>query len=249
MSVLSLKWQLENHVAQLAGKSMSARLDVARPFQGIHVQRLQDTSPLGFRLLGFRGWSGSPLADSPDPPVECYIRGTDLIAAYQHLESRLACPQVYWRAVETPDWFGIQLIVSQQTSYSDSDPSLTTLTRIPRPSQVLALPEWEAQDWLEPIVWTQAQFSSPLFLVRWDGCPFSYVELVMPSDAIAADLSTGSEAEPAARLCFQLLAERLEKGVIRRARLCGYFVRRERDASVAMECFRQFLREPPPLTA
>jgi hypothetical protein len=50
------------------------------------------------------------------------------------------------------------------------------------------------------------------------------------------------------RLVHHLFPESLEKGVIRRGRVRGWFLPREGDADAAAERYRQWLAEPPPLT-
>jgi hypothetical protein len=45
-----------------------------------------------------------------------------------------------------------------------------------------------------------------------------------------------------------LFPERLEKGVIRLARICGWFMPAENDLATAVELAKRFVAEPPPLT-
>ena len=46
-----------------------------------------------------------------------------------------------------------------------------------------------------------------------------------------------------------LFPERLEKGVIRRGRVCGWFMPVENDLETAVRLARAFVEEPLPLTA
>ena len=50
------------------------------------------------------------------------------------------------------------------------------------------------------------------------------------------------------RITSKLFPERLEKGVIRRGRICAWFLPREADLAIAAELFRRFVSQPPPLT-
>jgi hypothetical protein len=47
----------------------------------------------------------------------------------------------------------------------------------------------------------------------------------------------------------KLFPEHLEKGVIRRGRVCGWFMPAENDLETAVALARQFVAEPLPLTA
>ena len=49
------------------------------------------------------------------------------------------------------------------------------------------------------------------------------------------------------RVSHQLFSERLEKGVILRARLRGVFLPRQRDTRVAAACYTAFAAAEPPL--
>ncbi|MDZ4820284.1 MAG: hypothetical protein SGJ20_15060, partial [Planctomycetota bacterium] len=49
-------------------------------------------------------------------------------------------------------------------------------------------------------------------------------------------------------LSTTLFPDRLEKGVIRRGRICGWFMPVENDLATAAQLAREFVAEPPPLT-
>jgi hypothetical protein len=66
------------------------------------------------------------------------------------------------------------------------------------------------------------------------------------------DFSAGAKSgigRPQADVRWQLFPEHLEKGVIRRGRICGWFMSVENDLETAVQLAREFVNEPPPLTA
>ena len=73
----------------------------------------------------------------------------------------------------------------------------------------------------------------------------SYAHMVHPSDFVSMRLKVALYAGVAES---QLFPEHLEKGVIRRGRICGWFMPLENDLQTAVELARQFVNEPLPLT-
>ena len=69
-----------------------------------------------------------------------------------------------------------------------------------------------------------------------------------PTDFVSTELTHQDHMHGWNFFATKLLAERLEKGVIRRARICGWFLPAENDLSVAVELAKQFIDEPLPLT-
>ena len=67
--------------------------------------------------------------------------------------------------------------------------------------------------------------------------------MVHPTDFVSARLQHTRHVETT------LFPEHLEKGVIRRGRICGWFMPAENDLDTAVELAREFVNEPPPLTA
>jgi hypothetical protein len=73
--------------------------------------------------------------------------------------------------------------------------------------------------------------------------------MVHPADFFAAEFEQGP-APGILRSRFGFFAERLEKGVIRRARARGLLcLCAEHDEAVAQECYRRLLASESPLTA
>jgi hypothetical protein len=184
--------------------------------------------------------------------LDAYVRAQDLIAGYSLTPDRSVELQVYWRCVEHRDLsaVGIELIASVQTNLLDS------LTRVEVGSQLPPADTCALED-----VMLQAPPPSPTRVIgsvgdsnsgavaatvyRIRSLPCSYVELPYPGDfgaAGGAEVTAGGN-----RSAYLLSAARLEKGVIRRGRLQGLFIRRDGDLATAAECYRRFLTSEPPL--
>jgi hypothetical protein len=83
-------------------------------------------------------------------------------------------------------------------------------------------------------------------LRRLRDVPVSYAEIVPASDF--RELTVRRDAPDSFWVEWDLFADFLEKGVIRKARLHGTFLPRENDIGIALECCRAIERRPLPLT-
>jgi hypothetical protein len=81
---------------------------------------------------------------------------------------------------------------------------------------------------------------------RLPGGRLSYAEIMPTSDF--RQISVRREPTGDCQSCWELFAEFLEKGVIRRARLQSLFLLRENDVQLAADCCRAIERRPLPLT-
>jgi hypothetical protein len=183
-------------------------------------------------------------------PLDVYIRQQDLVATYAPSEGRNVQSQIYWRASQIDSVAKIELILSAQTHLLDSRPALVALSVLPA-AEVYHLADSSSQ--LTELALdngSKVEFSpsqcAPLFLFRPHGQSYSYAEMVQPADFAGAQLEL--RGEELLRFSHPLFAERLEKGVIRRVRMCGAFLPRDRDLQRAMEIYQDFVKEPLPLT-
>ena len=145
----------------------------------------------------------------------------------------------------------VDLIASVQTSFLDSDPSLTVHSLVPA-REVVQLVEVEAGR-VEPIEWNSAEQHRlaaageiPCFIFRLAGSQSSYVEMVHPADFNESTLRRSPSGET--ELSHRLFAGRLEKGVILRSRIRAIFVPRDSDAALARACYADFAAAEPVLT-
>lgn len=151
---------------------------------------------------------------------ETYVRGPDFVATLAESERSPFRMQVYWRALTEEDYFGFETIVSVQTSRLDVSPQLAFQTRChDQPKQLDAR-------------------SAAINLTAAD---LTYVEIAHSSN------HDETRAQGNA-ISHHLFSGHLEKGVIRRARICGVFVPTATADSFIADIRDRFERSAPPLT-
>jgi hypothetical protein len=242
-------WKLEKHVGHLALGPLTGRVQI-------------EGGVVSFRL---DAWQGQP-QDRFDVFVlgaalaqwkleEAYVRGADLVTTYAKTPPYHVAPQAYWRATWIAEWQSVklELVLSVQTDLLDSQPKCTIESGGQATSLWLAgefngsaFREWSATASLPPLA---SDAAPQLFVIRNEVAGFSYAELVHPSDFVAAsidaDLGTTGGIYSVRSTLFP---ERLEKGVIRRARIAGWFLPLANDLTAAAALAQDFVGEPLPLT-
>jgi len=241
-------WKLSGTEGSLEVAGTLTRVDVAHPAQGF----LSSASNGRFLQL-------LPAVDSAVKSlklVETYGRGRDLVALYEPLAPDQVQPSVYWRARqdEARQAVGVEMIVSMQTSLLDSNPETVLATGMPIGEVWGTVGEEESS--LERLEFTQfplklaSQNGTPhrsLVVYQPRDTPFAYVEMVHPADFVATQVELNKWGETWATT--RLFSERLEKGVIRRARVIGWHIPRKSDVlAAAQELYAAFSAEPLPLT-
>ncbi|MDX1948140.1 MAG: hypothetical protein SFU86_22310, partial [Pirellulaceae bacterium] len=146
----------------------------------------------------------------------------------------------------------VALILSLQTDLLDSQPITTveTLVRNANFFHIDNLNDPRATPVMPPATPDNVTAIGPhsLWLARNSTQGITYAELVHPADLVATELDSSDTTTGWRRVRTKIFPERLEKGVIRRARLCGWFLPSENDEQVAARVARQYLGEPLPLT-
>ncbi len=148
----------------------------------------------------------------------------------------------------------IELVASVQTALLDSCPRLTL------GSQLLATEAFQLTDaaggTFTSLVPPQndpdpESTGAPFcYLFRFSGRQYSYAEMIHPSDAHASHWDGWLHGtEYRLQLRHELFADRLEKGVILRARVLGVLLDRRDDKAATVRHWRSFLDESLPLTA
>jgi len=246
-----LSWNFNNGIANLDSGDLSARVDPANPWRGLHQISMAGNPMPGMSLLGVE--SDSDLDRTP--PSDLYVRGTDLIACYESVSQRPLHPHLYWRELGQPNppgvMAGLELVVSVQTHLLDSDPKLSICSRM-EANEVYELASTDPVHFNS--VATESHDnntdseSKGLVLTRLEDGKTSYLQMVHPSDWQQANPPPVSEAGKGVLLRSNLFLERLEKGVIRRARLRGLFLNRHNDLQTAVACYHEFANSVPPLT-
>ena len=211
-------WQLDNTNARLDTSRLRCQLDVAQPQTGLRDVCCASGEETASHLMGVELWKLAPAGEIR--LADCYVRGRDLVATYDETSTRPFRTQVYWRYVDTERCYGLELIVSVQTSQWLCEPALSISSLWPE-----APTAWEDASWL-------------CNLRDGDLC---YAELVHPSNCEATEVVDH-------RLTHIFFVGQLEKGVIRRARLRGLFIPADGVPEIISQQREQFLASAPPLT-
>jgi len=247
-----MTWQLDGTRARVHCGDLTAQVDVEYPSQGVRQIKYQDTSFAGAQILGVTACDDQ--ADRHELPGECHVRGTDLIASYGQPGGAAVAREIYWRAVcdQVANLCGLELWLSAETRLLDSDPHLVGRSKLP-PCEVSYLKRGDAGGLAElanrpgeQVVLTHDN-SDGLLLFRPANCRWSYCEMVHPADFNRVAIDTFADGHVEWTTSF-FVQERLEKGVIRRARVQGLFVPRSDDVTQILDACRQFADSQLPLT-
>ncbi len=208
-------WQLDGSHAKLASGLLAARLDLADPASGLTHLTWEDIPlPPQANVLGVATapFKTAPFKTAPcdrtatQPPIDAYLRGSDLIATYGPTASFPFRFQVYWRAQAgrySDQAIAIELVVSIQTDLLDSRPRLQVTGLIPAASGS----HWRSA---EPDGDDREDFCFPLpaprefepadgigcFRFKGAGSRVDYCELVHPSDFRCSSLAAENDFQP-----------------------------------------------------
>ncbi len=245
-------WQLTAGRARLQSAQLNLSVDLAGIRQGVHDLSYRGRALPGIRLLQL-AIPGLPDSLPTGTHCDAYVRGADLVANYATTAQGQFTPQIYWRYQQSGVSAGLELILSMQTDLLHSTPTLTSASELPA-DEILRV---DAADGAALSPRAHGAESAPessvapppaALLFRLAGGPVSYVEMVFPGDLNGCWLHD-RHSQPGGWECgYRLLQENLEKGVIRRARVAGWFLPRDDDEQVALALLQQFLQSPPPLT-
>ncbi len=247
-------WQIENNNARLKQIRLSALVNPLDPAAGIGDVRVDGQTLAGLALLAVE--LPRVEAQLAAANVEYYVRGGDLVATYADRPEPQMRTQIYWRAAMHDlgqAVAAVELVASVQTNLLDSCPILSTRSRIDA-SEVFQLTDPERGTFapLEPSL-ARAETRGPddlgsCYLFRLAGGNLSYVEIVHPAEAQHSSCDATNSHGASCELRHRLFAERLEKGVILRARVLGVLLDRLGDQAAAARHHASFLSAALPLT-
>jgi len=221
-------WTVEGHRANLALPGLAARLDLRRPWRGLHEIECDGDAFASVELLRLESKPGS----DEESIVDQYIREHDLVVNYAQTAEQPVALQLHWRAWSDdqggPCIGGVDLLVSMQTDRLEAYPTLRIANDLPREGML------ERDERIPQLLFRPHSANGTLLIVAH------------PSDCRRTETLTTNEGQH--RIVFQPYQPRLEKGVIRRARLRAAFLPREGDEQAAAACREAFLKAPLPLT-
>lgn len=212
-------WQLDRSTAFLQSPQLRFQLDLASPSNGLTALEVELDSNQAFNSVDATPMQLT-LPSKATSLADAYVRGNDLVATYAESTEHPCRTQVYWRFEREADYFGIQLIVSVQTSRLDASPSFTIVSGLPGPAQLV-----------EPGIVV-------LPLPETDVC---YAELTDGSNVESTIVRD-------TQITNKLFPGSLEKGVIRRARILGCFLPAASAEQTARTLHERFVRSALPLT-
>jgi hypothetical protein len=249
MSASEVSWRIERDGASLACGPLEAHAGCAPDGLDFLLVRWngQAVGSLFHVLI-----SGGPRQPGEQLAVaELYERGNDFVAEFSRTRSQRIAPQVYWRAMHhrSLSAVSVELVLSVHTELLDSAPSwpVDSFVQGARLFHTTDLGQPRFEEVTNAAQSFSQAASEQLFVFRASASGPSYAQMVHPSDFVSASISFDDLRTP--RLFSALFPERLEKGVIRRGRVCGWFIPAENDLETAVALAQQFVREPLPLTA
>ena len=170
--------------------------------------------------------------------TEAYPRGNDLIALYSSQHQREATPQLYWRSLEQENAAGIETIISLQTDLLASRCPIHSVTKL---NDTLA-----AQALTSTQKWVDVEEAKEVRAILVQLSPaLTYLEIVHPTDPMDTKIQRDGASLSWEHIVLDL---RLEKGVIRRARLQSWWIQNDSEQSLANRLVDSFIASAPPLT-
>jgi|tagenome__1003787_1003787.scaffolds.fasta_scaffold20922815_3 hypothetical protein len=249
----STPWSLHGTIGQLTSGNFSAAVDAAKPQAGLRHQSLDHgQSRCSFLCVSRESTHSSSLA-WPLPVVEAYVRGDDCVACYGPTDNWPYSPQLYWHANTLSEversLTSMSLLVSVQTHLLDTLPRIVVTSQFPSgETHFIATGENEGAE-IVPIESDCALHPTGAVsctLHRHRSAPVSYAQIVAATDFRQLRFDRDPVNHMSAK--WELFADFLEKGVIRRARVHGVLLPRENDIELALECCAAVERIPLPLT-
>ncbi len=249
----------DDRTVKLQLDRLSAVLDPLQPARGLQQFLLDGQSQSAFHPLApqFEPSNESSHVPQADSIGESYIRGGDLVSSYPDRPAAGLSTQLYWRA-DAHQRHGalatVELVTSVQTSLLDSCPRVVVQSEL-LAGEVYRLVDAERDEFasIVPPSHDADPDTDPraphCYLFRLPGRQHSYVEMIHPADGQNTHWDGWlHDTEFRLRLRHELFADRLEKGVILRARILGVVLDRRNDKAAAARHWREFLQAELPLT-
>jgi hypothetical protein len=256
-------WSCQKNRAELCCGSLVGQVDVSQPESGLTRLSIS-TTPLSGHILAVR--PSSNVASELKPVgrqirevtslnlAESYVRGSDLVATYDPRDNWPYSTQIYWSApaheMTRQPLGALSLFVSLQTHLLDTWPTLSIDSLLETDEAFVLKDDGGAHSEVNSIsrgehVW-QPTGKACCVLQRLVGAPVSYAEIMPASDF--RELTVRYILDGACQTSWQLFADFLEKGVIRRARMQSAFLPRRNDIAIAEALCQKIDQQPLPLT-
>ena len=220
-------WKFRQPIGELLAGALAANVDAGNPQLGLHKIRLRSHLLEGTLLAAV----ANDAAAWPAKLAEAYVRGDDLVASYSPSADWPYAPQIYWSAgpgiASSGVLAAVSLLVSIQTSLLDTHPVVSVHSELSA-GEVFSIgrssADARALDLAGGKRVIRADSGSHGLLWRLAGDEFSYTEFASSTDF--RELGVERTHDGTIRSGWQLFAEFLEKGVIRRATIHAAFLPR-----------------------
>jgi hypothetical protein len=248
-------WRIVEGVAHLSTPALTGLVDVRHPSRGLHCVCLNGGELPGMQALGVDLGASE---DASTRLADVYVRQGDLVATYSPSPTSPLRVQAYWRILEDEErpygLTGLGLEVSVQT------PAWETAAELAATTELLAS-GMRSLAWAESITGSAtaecAEIGETTSRTATGGCLFfdgatagtAYAQMIHPADFYGHSIErSGGDTSGRFRVVHRLFGQRLEKGVILRARLRGvWWTQPAADADLA-GCYEAFVTARLPLT-
>jgi hypothetical protein len=235
-------WIIQSTTAHLQSGNLTAKIDLAFPNRGLLDVNLNSinlplTNTLAIQI-------SEPSTEESEKQLTAYIRESDLIATYGKQVNQENHAEIMWRHMtstnKTQSRVGVEVVATLQTDKLYQPAILTSQTMLTCDNITTYASEG---------TWLDSKTSAPTANTIAILCHFSngasYLEIAHPMDAHGFTLDCSDEST---RWEFLLLDQNIEKGVIRRARIQGWWCRELLTQDTANELIENLANSPLPLT-
>ena len=235
-------WTIQATKAHLQSTSLTANIDLAFPNRGLSNVNLDAINlPLAYTLaIQLNNHSRT----EQEKQLNAHTRQHDLIATYGKQPNQANHAELMWRYItstnESPAKVGIEVIATLQTDKLYQRAMLTSRTALTADAIFTYSREGT---WLNSETHTPTDNVIAILCHLNNGA--SYLEIAHPMDAQGFTLDCSDES---IRWEFLLLDQELEKGVIRRARIQGWWCSEPLTLDAASELTASLANSPLPLT-
>ena len=235
-------WTIQSTTAHLQSDDLTAKINLAFPNRGLSDVNLNSINlPLAHTLAL---QLSKPQTDESGKQLTAYTRDHDLIATYGKQANQANHAEFMWRYMtssnKTQSSVGVEIVATLQTDQLYQPARLTSQT---------SLTSGNISTYSSAGTWSDTDADVATANTTAILCHFnngaSYLEIAHPMDAQGFTLDCSVEST---RWKFLLLDQEIEKGVIRRARIQGWWCSEHLTRDAASELIALLANSPLPLT-
>lgn len=227
-------WSLEHHAATCTAHGIRGALDLEHPERGLSLAAATADGEQGDHVLGIELRSRPRLVDH-------WLRGGDLTAVYEPVDTRRLRTTAMWRTHACGRAAAWELVVSAQTGLEQSDPAVAVVHDVTAADLLVGVVQADGIAWSP----SPARVPDATSLVLLRGTGTSLLVAVHPTDRRRMLVTRSG---PRTRVECWLFSSALEKGVLLRSRVLAAVGPAADDTRWAGELVAEFNAAPPVLT-